>query len=1115
MAQAAGSRMAGFFMVWCVTAFLAGCSGGGGGGAKSGQLVDPSSSYTGTAAMAVVTGTNAEDLALGGFGGTRIAAAVGSVAKTTDGSTAQAAARPPAFACAQALKQSVRRMELPQKAALLRTSTPSTATAKKSVARAVSYQIAGDNGGTANYTLDVNDTDGTFSGTIDYQGFTANGIIIDGTTDILGALDASRQKFTRLTLSFPSLTFRSSSFAYTLTGSLSWGFNLSASTETLSMNMVLRDQATARTYWFKNYEVTTVYGASSLTQSMAGRYYDHEQGYVDLTTRTPLVAVYGSQWPSQGALAFSGTNSRWARLVFQATTLQIQADTDGDGAADWQVERPSNVAPPVNTAPVANAGPDQTVGQYATVHLDGSASSDADGDTLTYTWTIVSGPAYPALTGAATATPSFVATQAGTYVLRLTVYDGNSTSPADTVTVTVTPLTASDPAFIAQQWQYGIYGTYIGLAGLYTTDLDGDGTPEIIASSIVGADSVWYVVRKNASGGYDQVWRSPLYGVAIVRILLADMNGDGKDDVVVAQADGTVSIYDGPTLKEIRTLHIITSLSDIAVADLDGDGIREIVASDGLKVSVYNSQTGAVKWSVASGGGTSIAVGNVDADAAPEIVTTTYGGKGYVLSGLTGAVKWAYANSFGAKVRLADLDGDGMQEIIGASSWYKITIFDADLQSPTWEIATSQDIGAVTVTDTDGDGIPEIIYGDGQWGKVHAVDARTHAERWSVANPEHGVSGIAMGDVDLDGAKELLWGAGGTSSGPDYLYIADPLAGTVKWQSQDIYGMSALAAGDVDGDGTDEVVMVTASSNSGYASGIIHVFNAATHALKYQVNLGTRDWMGYSRAVSIGDVDGDGRTEFVVSSSDLYDGSINVYDGATGALKRQSAKYASNYFSAIAIGDVDNDGTTEIVAGMGRADSGATGAYLVTLDGATMQEKWRSVDLGGGFVHSIKIADLDKDGHPDIILTMADNRLIVYDGVTHVQKQLIATAARAVEVADVDGDGRLEVLVGRNDGYIDVYDGVTFAVKKSVFTYGTAAVDALRIADLKGDGSLEWLMASNGVFSILDAQGGLKWRSSPLGYNLGKGNNIAVKDVNGNGSKDIFIGSDMMLYQFE
>jgi|GEM_PF-1601299 len=1108
-------RMTAISTLWCVITLLAGCSGGG-GSAKSGQLVDPASSYVGATTQAVVTTANAWGLAMGGYGGTSIAGSVHHVAKAGDNSAANSTGKVSVFDVARILKQSVRQMNLPGKAAQRPTASPSAVPAK-SVARAVTYQIQGNGGGTASYSLDVNDATGDFFGTVVYQGYTSDGITLDGTTDMLGTLDASRARYTRFTLSFSSLTFRTSTSAFALTGSLSWGFAYGASTtETLSMNMVL--ESGAKTYWFRNYEVTTVYGANSLTMTVAGRYYDHDSGYVDLTTGTPLVAAYNTSWPYQGALTFSGGRNRWARLSFRSTTMLIEADADGDGTVDWQTIVASIATPPVNTPPVADAGPDQSVSQYSTVHLDGSASSDADGDPLTYSWTFVSGPAYPSLTGSSTATPSFVAPLTGTYVLSLTVYDGTS-SQSDTVTVTVTPVTASDPAFVAQQWQYGMYGAYIGQAGLCIEGLDGDGMPEIIAGASTSAGSAWYIVRKNAGGGYDQVWRSPLYGSPIVRILLADMNGDGKDDVVVALQDGTVRIYDGPTLQEIRILHIINWLSDMAVADLDGDGAREIVASNGAGVYVYDGRTGAAKWSVASGGGTSIAVGNVDADPAPEIVTTTYGGKGYVLSGQTGAVKWSCANGFGSKVRLADLDGDGMQEIIGASPWYKITIFDADLQSPTWEIATSLDIGAIMVVDTDGDGIPEIVYGDGQWGKVHAVDARTHTERWAVNNSGYGVSGIAVGDVDQDGKKELLWGAGN-----DFLYIADPLTNTIKWQNLDISGLNALAVGDVDDDGTDEVVMVSASSYSSISGGIIKVFNAVTHSLKYQQDLGMNDWMGTHRAVRIGDVDGDGHTELIVSTSDLYDGSVNVYDGATGTLKRKSAGYSGNFFSAVAIGDVDNDGKVEIVAGMGREHTGAAGVYLVVFDPATMQEKWRSVDLGAywGSVYDIRIADLDKDGHPDIVLTMADNSLIVYDGVTHVQKQLIATPARALEVADVDGDGFPEVLVGRNDGYIDVYDGVTFAIKKTVFTFSTSTVDALRIADLRGDGNLEWLItsnpsfpASNGVLSILDSQGGLKWRSSPLGYNLGKNNNIAVKDVNGNGRKDIFIGSDQVLYQFE
>lgn len=1097
--------------------FLTGCSGSGGGSgsAQSGELVDPSSFFKGATTKAKPSSVNAEDLAMGGFACTTIAASIHSVAKTSSSYAPKTTKNRPVLPIAQLLKQSVRQMEIPKKADQLRKSSYPVSMVKRA-GRITTNQLTGDNGGTANYTMEINDATGSFFGTVKYNNYSSNGIIVDGTSDILGTFDANRQEFSRLTLSFTSLSFHADAPTVTLIGSLSWGFNYASATETLSMNMVLVDQSNSKTYWFNNYEMSTVYSGNSLTLTISGRFYDHDYGYVDITTQTPLVAVYGNQQPSQGCLAFSGDLGRWVRLSFQANTLKVEADTDGDNVADWQVERETNIFPPVNTAPAANAGLDQNVTQWTTVHLDGSSSSDQEGDPLSYNWSFVSGPVYTSISGANTATPSFTPTSTGTYVYSLTVYDGYSTSQPDTVTVVVAPPATSDPSFVAKQWQYGIYGSSIGQTGLFTIDLDGDGSQEIVASASAGGfgeNIMWYVVRRTASGGYEQIWRSPIYDVSIIRILLADMNGDGKDDVVVALSDGTIFIYDGPTLKEIRTLKVAASLKDLAVADLDGDGIKEIVTSDGLGVSVYNAQTEALKWSVASGGGTYIAVGNVDADSTLEIVTTTYGGKGNVLNGLTGAVKWAYINSFGSQVKLADLDGDGMQEIIGASSWYKITIFDADLKSPTWEISTSLDIGTVTVTDTDGDGIPEIIYGDGQWGKVHAVDVRNRTERWSVNNPEHGVSGIAIGDVDLDGKMELLWSAGGTSTGADHLFVANPQTGVIKWQSMDFYGLSAVTAGDVDNDGSDEIVMVTNYSNSGYDEGIIHIFDAKTHALKFQQKLGTMDRSGNNRVVRIGDVDGDGLTEFVVTTLNLYDGIIQIFDGATCTLKRQSVKYSDSSFTALAISDVDNNGTSEIIA---TVNSGSQGTYLVVLDGASMQEKWRSVSLGtSGYAgNDVKIADLDKDGHPDIIATMADSRLIVFDGVTHALKLMIESQARALEVADADGDGFPEVLVGRNDGAIDVYDGVMFTIKKTVSTFNTTPIDALKVADLDGNGANEWLVASNGVLSILDNQG-LKWRSSYLGANLGKSNSIAVKDFNGNGRQDIFIGTDPVLYQFE
>jgi hypothetical protein len=89
------------------------------------------------------------------------------------------------------------------------------------------------------------------------------------------------------------------------------------------------------------------------------------------------------------------------------------------------------------STPAANAGIAQTVATGSVVTLDGSASSDPNGDPLTYTWTLTSKPAgsAAALSAATSAKPAFTADVAGTYVVSLTVNDGKVSSTEATVSI--------------------------------------------------------------------------------------------------------------------------------------------------------------------------------------------------------------------------------------------------------------------------------------------------------------------------------------------------------------------------------------------------------------------------------------------------------------------------------------------------------------------------------------------------------------------------------------------------------------------------------------------------------------------------------------------------------
>lgn len=222
----------------------------------------------------------------------------------------------------------------------------------------------------------------------------------------------------------------------------------------------------------------------------------------------------------------------------EVVVIRLTVD-DGNGAQDTDdVSITVNDVPAPNQDPVADAGVNFSITEGVSGQLNGTNSSDPDGDSLTFSWAQLSGPSI-SLSGSTTSMPTFTAPQVSSAtdaVFELTVNDGNGGSDTDTVTVTILDSSINNPPTAsAGDDFYTAHGSLTQLDGTQSSDPDGDP----LTFSWVQISGANTVTITNASTSTPTFTAPGTDDTLTFELTVDDGNGNFSNDFVTVTVNAT------------------------------------------------------------------------------------------------------------------------------------------------------------------------------------------------------------------------------------------------------------------------------------------------------------------------------------------------------------------------------------------------------------------------------------------------------------------------------------------------------------------------------------------------------------------------------------------------
>ena len=734
-----------------------------------------------------------------------------------------------------------------------------------------------------------------------------------------------------------------------------------------------------------------------------------------------------------------------------------------------------------NQPPTADAGIDQSASLLSLVTLNGSNSSDPDGNQLSYNWIITQIPAGSAatLSDSTASNPSFTIDVAGEYTFSLVVNDGTSNSPSDSVTISTLN---SAPTAKAGDDQSKAVGETVTLNGSASNDSDGDVIsylweltvrPADSSAELSDASSVSPSLILDASGIYE------------IELTVSDGQLASMPDAIIVSTSNSAPKADAGE-DQSATVGTVIQLDASGSTDIDGDSLSYLWAftdKPANSVSVLSDE-GVIRPEFTLDAAGSYTLQLIASDGPLESTDTV------TISTVNSApVADAGIDQSATINSLINLNGSGSTDVDGDSLTYEWALTTVPEDSN----AVLSDSNAVMpsfTTDVVGDFVAQLTVSDGElFSEVDTI-------RISFLNTAP-LAEAGPAQSAVIGSTIILDGTGSTDVDFDLLTYNWTLTGPEESEATllnetssnpsftlDVFGeyQIQLEVNDGEFNSLDTVVISTLNSipvanageNLDIVAGTTVMLNGADSNDADGDNL-TYSWslsnMPFGSSANITEATTNMPT-LVTDLPGIYIAQLIVFDGIaysdpvtvtiTAAATNVAPVADAGTGERVAVGEVvtldgsdSSDPNGDALTYQWQFTSTPTGS-VATLDDATSFEPMFTADLAGDYVIKLIVNDGDKSSSPSEVTITSGNTLTLSlsDTLVGVGRTTVVTAT----LADPAPAGGQDITLTLDDATLAELDPVTlnFAEGETAVTFSiTGLLPGLTVLRGSDDGVAE------------------------------------------------------------